>query len=58
MAVLPHYSPGYPEWDIGEQPRLLELIEETRKASFPSVVEAFGLGHAAAQEIAAGGVRI
>ena len=26
MAVLPHYSPGYPEWDILEQPRLLELI--------------------------------
>jgi len=26
MAVLPHYSPGYPEWDIGEQPRLLELL--------------------------------
>ena len=21
MAVLPHYSPGYPEWDIAEQPR-------------------------------------
>ena len=19
MAVLPHYSPGYPEWDIAEQ---------------------------------------
>jgi len=26
LAVLPHYSPGYPEWDIGQQPRLLELI--------------------------------
>jgi hypothetical protein len=26
MAVLPHYSPGYPEWDIVEQPRLLELL--------------------------------
>ena len=26
MAVLPHYSPGYPEWDIGQQPRLLDLI--------------------------------
>ena len=21
LAVLPHYSPGYPEWDIAEQPR-------------------------------------
>jgi len=27
MAVLPHYSPGYPEWDIAEQPRLLELMK-------------------------------
>lgn len=26
MAVLPHYSPGYPEWSIEEQPRLLDLI--------------------------------
>jgi hypothetical protein len=26
LAVLPHYSPGYPEWDISEQPRLLELF--------------------------------
>jgi hypothetical protein len=26
LAVLPHYSPGYPDWDISQQPRLLELI--------------------------------
>ena len=26
MAVLPHYSPGYPEWDISEQSRLMEVI--------------------------------
>jgi hypothetical protein len=26
MAVLPHYSPGYPEWDIGEQSRLWRLM--------------------------------
>ncbi len=26
MAVLPHYSPGYPEWDIAEQARLLDLF--------------------------------
>jgi hypothetical protein len=29
LAVLPHYSPGYPDWDIGEQPYLLELIQST-----------------------------
>jgi hypothetical protein len=26
-AILPHYSPGYPEWDISQQPALLELIQ-------------------------------
>ena len=33
MSVLPHYSPGYPEWDISEQPRLLELMK--RAATWP-----------------------
>jgi hypothetical protein len=28
LAVLPHYSPGYPEWPIAEQPRLLQLLAE------------------------------
>jgi hypothetical protein len=36
MAVLPHYSPGYPEWDIAEQPKLLELIRRTRNQSLPA----------------------
>jgi hypothetical protein len=31
MAVLPHYSPGYPEWAIDEQPRLLDVINRTRQ---------------------------
>jgi hypothetical protein len=26
LAVLPHYSPGYPDWDIVEQQKLLDLI--------------------------------
>lgn len=26
MAVLPHYSPGYPGWHIADQERLFELI--------------------------------
>jgi hypothetical protein len=26
LAVLPHYSPGYPEWDIAEQPRLFDVM--------------------------------
>jgi hypothetical protein len=44
MAVLPHYSPGYAEWDVGEQPRLLELMKQTRKEAFPSRVDVFDSG--------------
>jgi hypothetical protein len=44
MAVLPHYSPGYPEWDVAEQPRLLELMKRTRRERFPSCVEALDSG--------------
>jgi hypothetical protein len=44
MAVLPHYSPGYPEWDVAEQPRLLELMRRTRRERFPSCVEALDSG--------------
>lgn len=44
MAVLPHYSPGYPEWDIVEQPRLLNLMKQTQRHPFPSSVEVFDTG--------------
>jgi hypothetical protein len=44
MAVLPHYSPGYPEWDIAEQPHLLELMKQTRGKAFPSQLEALDSG--------------
>jgi hypothetical protein len=44
MAILPHYSPGYPEWDVAEQSRLLELMKQTRKEPFPSPVEVFDTG--------------
>lgn len=44
MAVLPHYSPGYPEWDVAEQPRLLELMKRTQRQPFPSAVEVFETG--------------
>lgn len=27
MVALPHYSPGYPEWDVSEQTQLLNLIK-------------------------------
>ena len=44
MAVLPHYSPGYPEWDIAEQPRLLELIRRTRNQSLPAAIDVLESG--------------
>jgi hypothetical protein len=44
MAVLPHYSPGYPDWDVAEQSRLFELMRRTRKEPFPSPVEVFDSG--------------
>jgi hypothetical protein len=44
MVVLPHYSPGYPEWDVAEQVRLLELIQQTQREIFPSHVEIFETG--------------
>src|SRR5271165_2544950 len=36
MAVLPHYSPGYPEWEVAEQRQLLEVMMRTREEQFPS----------------------
>ena len=53
MAVLPHYSPGYPEWDIAEQPPLLELIDSRGGERFRRVGVA-RVRHAAAEEIAPG----
>lgn len=34
-AVLPHYSPGYPEWSIEEQPDLLALMGRIRPDAIP-----------------------
>lgn len=44
MAVLPHYSPGYPEWDVAEQPQLLALMKRSRKQPLPSCVEVLDSG--------------
>lgn len=42
-AVLPHYSPGYPEWTISEQPDLLELIRRRRGDQVPIEVLESGM---------------
>jgi len=41
MAVLPHYSPGYPEWDISDQKKLLELIQ---RKNFREEIQALDSG--------------
>ena len=42
MAVLPHYSPGYAGWDIGEQPRLLALMKQAH--AMPGGIEVLDSG--------------
>ncbi|HEX3985221.1 MAG TPA: hypothetical protein VHX13_01325 [Acidobacteriaceae bacterium] len=44
MAVLPHASPGYADWDVAEQPRLLEILRCTRHLPLPSNLEALESG--------------
>ncbi|HTL29652.1 MAG TPA: hypothetical protein VL282_10535 [Tepidisphaeraceae bacterium] len=44
MAVLPHYSPGYPEWEIDQQPRLLELLRHTDHQPLPGQIESLTSG--------------
>jgi hypothetical protein len=42
MAVLPHYSPGYPGWDVAQQSRLLGLLKTA--GSLPGNLEALESG--------------
>jgi hypothetical protein len=44
LAVLPHYSPGYPEWDIAQQGRLMELIGRTKQYGLPATIEVLDSG--------------
>jgi hypothetical protein len=44
QAVLPHTSPGYGEWDVAEQPRLLELIRRNGDMHLPGQLDAFDSG--------------
>ncbi|MEO5814314.1 MAG: hypothetical protein ABIT20_03430 [Gemmatimonadaceae bacterium] len=42
LAVLPHYSPGYPDWDIADQSQLISLL--TRDATLPGDVTVLDSG--------------
>lgn len=44
LAVLPHYSPGYPGWDIGEQAKLHALIGLDRRGDLPESVAVMPTG--------------
>jgi len=44
MAALPHYSPGYAEWDVAEQGRLLALIKQGEQKPFPFEIQALDSG--------------
>ena len=57
MAVLPHYSPGYPEWAIDEQRGLPHFTTGRASRCRPSCWKGPGLGHAASEEVAAGRLR-
>lgn len=44
LAVLPHDSPGYPDWDIGEQARLLDLLRQGGQQPLPGRLETLESG--------------
>jgi len=44
FAVLPHYSPGYPGWNITDQISLLKLIKLKNENVLPGKLEVFETG--------------
>ena len=44
MAILPHYSPGYPGWDISNQAGLLKLILQKKRYDFPEEIHVLESG--------------
>ncbi len=44
MAVLPHDSPGYPDWDLEDQAPLLELLRQGENSSLLAGIEVLGSG--------------
>ena len=43
-AILPHYSPGYPGWEISDQEKLLKLIRRKKDANFPEEIRVMDSG--------------
>lgn len=44
MAVLPHASPGYTDWDVAQQPSLLDILRRTRRTPLPSSLDVLPSG--------------
>ena len=44
LAVLPHYSPGYPGWDILDQDNLLKLIHQRSNGKLPGEIKVLESG--------------
>ncbi len=44
LAILPHYSPGYPGWDISEQQRLLDVIRRHIPDALPGELSVLPTG--------------
>ncbi|MCI0698036.1 hypothetical protein L0337_39290 [candidate division KSB1 bacterium] len=44
MAILPHYSPGYPGWNVSDQSRLLELLRRKSGGGLPGEIQVMDTG--------------
>lgn len=44
LRATPHFSPGYPGWDVAEQPRLLDLLVRGSGQPLPGRLEALSSG--------------
>jgi hypothetical protein len=44
MAALPHYGPGYSGWDISDQKRIFDLIQQKRSFEFPEEIQVLDTG--------------
>lgn len=44
MAILPHYSPGYPGWNVSDQNQLLELLRQKSGGDFPGEIQVLDTG--------------
>lgn len=43
-AILPHYSPGYPGWDVSDQQQLMNVIVKGRTNVFPGELQVLQTG--------------